>query len=164
MKREPERFGWTAPSAPTIPALPKVPMELDFLVKSDTCAESGEVDPVGAFVKAAELQQQTKRATTSASDFDVQKAILAPDVRDREPVITTLRKDVNIPDWSWSAPVSISDDTPLEKRAHGTARERFRQQLRAFFGADHPEEYAEACDIAADCLAEELAAVGTDAA
>jgi hypothetical protein len=157
MKREPEKFGWTSPPAPSPKKIPDVPWQLADLVKTET--DSAEpVDPVGAFVQEAE--QPTKGAST-ATDFDICKAILADaDFRDAAPVTTTLRKDVTIPDWSWSSPVS--SDTPLEKRGTESARARFRRQLQKFF-AGHPEEYEEAASVVSDCLATELAEIQAEA-
>ena len=116
------------------------------------------LDPVGGlFQKGVELEQQT----TGTVDFDICKAILSEaDVRDREPSSITLHKN-GLPDWSWSSPVSA--DTPLGKRGHGTARERFRRELEKFF-AGHSEEYEEAASIAAEALSEELSTIESEAA
>lgn len=144
----------------------EVPLEFVDLVKVDADSEltpatddlsnhaAAIADPVGNFV--AKAAKQTKGATTGAGDFDIRKAILAEaDVRDREPSITTLRKDVSVPDWSWSTPVSTNS---LEKRAHGTAKARFEGQLAEFFRG-HDEELAEARALVDEALADERAAI-----
>jgi hypothetical protein len=115
------------------------------------------LDPVGGFFqKEVEVEQQT-----TVVDFDIRKAILsAADSRDREPSSITLHKN-SLPDWSWSSPVPA--DTPLGKRGHGTARERFRRELEKFF-AGHSEEYEEAASIAAEALSEELSTIESEAA
>jgi len=153
----------------------EIPMELADLVKTEdealtpasddlSARDYERPDPVQTFVAKTAFKQQTEGVTTTSADFDICKTILAPaDVRDQKPPVVTLRKNSSVPDWSWSSPVSISSDTSLSKRGTG-ARERFRKQLREFFGENHPEEYAEACDIAADALAEELAAIEAEAA
>ena len=154
MKREPERFGWTAPAAPKIPALPKVPMDLDFLVKSDTSPETDEPgDPVWSFIKA-QADELAKSAST-VTDAQVTNLICAPaDIRG--PVM--LRKDASpAADWSWSTP--ISTDTPMSKRA-SPAKERFRRQLEEFFPNHDEETISDICAAAAKVsalLAEEAA-------
>src|SRR5258708_8193602 len=112
MKPEPERFGWAAPSAPTIPALPKVRMDLDFLVKSDASPEADEPgDPVGALIAKAQADGELLKNTSTVTDERVRDLVFAPaDVRG--PI--ALRKDASgAADWSWSSPVST--DTPMSK-------------------------------------------------
>jgi len=122
MKREPERFGWTAPSAPTIPALPKVPMDLDFLVKSDASPEADEPgDPVGQLTAKAQDDAACWKTTATADYAKLVSLLFAPsDVR---LAVAPLSKGVGpASDWSCDAPAS---DT-LEKRAHDAAKERPR--------------------------------------
>ncbi len=144
MKREPERFGWTAPAAPKIPALPKVPMDLDFLVKSDTSPETDEPgDPVWSFIKA-QADELAKSAST-ATDAQVMDLVFAPaDVRG--PLALTKAAAGAPADWGWDTPVST--DAPLAKRA-SPARARFRRQLEEFF-PNHEEEVAELYQLAGE--------------
>src|SRR5260370_20062574 len=146
----------------------EIPMELVDLVKTEGEAltpASGDLyakeherpNPVHAFVAQAALKQQTEGVTTTSADFDICKAILADaDVRDQKPPVVTLRKDSSVPDWSWSSPVST--DAPLEKRAHETAKERFREQLEKFF-AGHNDEFWEARGVCDQALDDERAAI-----
>jgi len=105
---------------------------------------------------------RTKGEATAVEPFDIRKAILADaDVRDQKPTVTTLRKDSSVPDWSWSTPVYA--DALLSKRAHGSARERLREQLRAFFAPIILKNMPRLATLRLTALAEELAAVETDA-
>jgi hypothetical protein len=149
MKREPERFGWTAPVAPTVPALPKVPMDLDFLVKSDTSPETDEPgDPVWSFIKA-QADAELAKGSCTITDEQLTSLMCTPaDVR--SPV--SLAKAAAGDDWAWDT------DAPMSKRA-SPAKERFRRQLEEFF-PNHEEEISEAVEVAGELsamLAEEAA-------
>ena len=160
MKQFDERFGWTAPAQPAKKIIGEVPLVLEDLVKVEDGDDNNQVaDPVKDLVGKS---RQPKGEVTAVEPFDIRKAILADaDFRDAEPVITTLRKDLSLPDWSWSNPVST--DAPLSKRAaSGSARERFRKELETFF-AGHPEEYEAAAAIASAALSEELSTIEAEA-
>ncbi len=157
MQKFDHRFGSLAPTAPRLPGeLPKVPMELDFLVKSETPVETDEpVDPVGTFIAKAQADAELTKNTSSVTDARVRDLIFAPaDVRG--PLV--LAKDASgaVSDWGWDTPVST--DAPMSKRA-SPAKERFRRQLEQMF-PEHEEEIAEICEVAAltsALLAEEAA-------
>ena len=157
MQKVDNRFGFFAPQAPPARTMPKIESELLLgdIIKVDGEQTDQPADPVGAFVKAAEFQQQTKGTTIATGDFDVRKAILAAaDVRG--PLV--LAKDASgaVSDWGWDTPVSTA--APLSKRG-SRAKERFRQQLEQMF-PEHEEEIAEICEVAAEVsalLAEEAA-------
>ncbi len=157
MQKVDNRFGFFAPKAPPARTMPKIESELLLgdIIKVDAEQTDQPADPVGAFVKAAEFQQQTKGTTIATGDFDVRKAILAAaDVRG--PLALTKDTSGAALDWSWSTP--ISTDAPLSKRA-SPAREHFRRQLEEFF-PNHEEEISEICEAAAEVsalLAEEAA-------
>jgi hypothetical protein len=141
-------FGFFAPQAPEPKSLPEIdsPLLLSDFTKTDGTSADEPTDPVGQLI--AKTQADTELAKISTvTDERLTSLLFAPaDVR--RPVTPLSKGAAASSDWSWSTPVS---DT-LEKRAHGTAREKFRQELEKFC-AGHNDEFWEAlavCDQAVD--------------
>jgi hypothetical protein len=121
------------------------------MVKTEACAESKPADPVAELT--AKAQDDTACGKSATGDYAKLVGLLfAPsDVR---PVVPLSKAASSSSAWSWDAPVS---DT-LEKRAHGTAREKFRRELEKFF-AGHNEEFWEALEVCNRAVEDEKASI-----
>jgi hypothetical protein len=159
MKREPERFGFFAPPPPAPRSMPAIdsPLLLGDFIATDSEQTDKPADPVGQFTAKAQDDAACGKNAATADYAKLVGLLFRPaDIRSSAAPLHKAVSVGSLPDWSWDAPAST--DTPLEKRATGTAKERFEKQLQEFFRG-HNDEYWEARGICDQLLDDERAAV-----
>jgi hypothetical protein len=145
----------------------EVPLELVDLVKVEdeglipatddlSARDSERPDPVGQLTTKAQDDAAASGKNTATADYAKLVGLLfqPADIRTSAAPLHKAVSVGSLPDWSWETPVS---DT-LEKRATGSARERFDKQLQEFCRG-HNDEYWQILEVCNQALDDERASI-----